>query len=422
MLVEILSYLHNTTTLLFGVYISAAFLGVKMSRKNTLMLLLFTLVSGAFYVLTYVLFGEKLTEQLYPLIVHLPLVIFLTAFYEYKFSLSCLSVLTAYLCCQASNWLGLAALNITNSQAVYYSVRIIATVIVFVLLIRYVSAATAGLLKKPTKSILILGLMPFVYYVFDYVTGVYTALLYSGIESVVEFLGFMICIFYILFIFLYFREYEEKTEAEQKSRMMKLHQQQVQKEIYTMRRSEHTVSILRHDMRHFLLTISAFIENGNDKKALDYINDVIKITDSTVNRRYCPNNTLNMILASYEEIMTENHIDFRCNINIPKTLPFSDVDITSILSNALENAVHAVLGLPQEERIIELSITEKSGKILISLSNSYAEMPVLEDGYPIAESRDHGFGTQSIRYTAEKLHGNCRFSLTDERFVLQVVL
>ena len=73
MLVEILSYLHNATTLLFGVYISAAFLGVKMSRKNTLMLLLFTLVSGAFYVLTYVLFGEKLTEQLYPLIVHLPL-------------------------------------------------------------------------------------------------------------------------------------------------------------------------------------------------------------------------------------------------------------------------------------------------------------------------------------------------------------
>ena len=57
--------------------------------------------------------------------------------------------------------------------------------------------------------------MPFVYYVFDYVTGVYTALLYSGIESVVEFLGFMICIFYILFIFLYFREYEEKTEAEE---------------------------------------------------------------------------------------------------------------------------------------------------------------------------------------------------------------
>ena len=93
-----------------------------------------------------------------------------------------------------------------------------------------------------------------------------------------------------------------------------------------------------------------------------------------------------------------------------------------VLINALENAVHAVLGLPQEERIIELSITEKSGKILISLSNSYAEMPVLEDGYPIAESRDHGFGTQSIRYTAEKLQGNCRFSLTDERFVLQVVL
>ena len=41
MLLNVLSFLHNATTLLFGVYISAAFLGVKMNRKNIFSLLSF---------------------------------------------------------------------------------------------------------------------------------------------------------------------------------------------------------------------------------------------------------------------------------------------------------------------------------------------------------------------------------------------
>lgn len=41
MLESILAVLHNATTLLFGVYISAAFLGVRMNRHNVFTLLIF---------------------------------------------------------------------------------------------------------------------------------------------------------------------------------------------------------------------------------------------------------------------------------------------------------------------------------------------------------------------------------------------
>lgn len=46
MLVNILSLIHNTTTLLFGVYASAAFLGIRMNRKNILSLLTFSCITG----------------------------------------------------------------------------------------------------------------------------------------------------------------------------------------------------------------------------------------------------------------------------------------------------------------------------------------------------------------------------------------
>lgn len=65
MLVNILSLIHNTTTLLFGVYASAAFLGIRMNRKNILALLTFSCITGVFYVLSFVLHGTSFTEQVY---------------------------------------------------------------------------------------------------------------------------------------------------------------------------------------------------------------------------------------------------------------------------------------------------------------------------------------------------------------------
>lgn len=93
------------------------------------------------------------------------------------------------------------------------------TVIVFVLLIHYVSDVTSQLLQKNAKSLAILGFMPFVYYIFDYVTSIYTSLLYSGLEIVGEFLGFVLCITYLMFLFLYFKEYETSKEIEQQNQL-----------------------------------------------------------------------------------------------------------------------------------------------------------------------------------------------------------
>lgn len=97
------------------------------------------------------------------------------------------------------------------------------------------------------------------------------------------------------------------------------------------------------------------------------------------------------------------------------------MDLTAILSNALENAIHAVKKLPPEKRYIELDLRMKENKLLISIKNTFAEAPELRDGLPVARGRPR-LCSQSIRYVAEKLHGNCQFSVVDDRFVLRVVL
>lgn len=130
---------------------------------------------------------------------------------------------------------------------------------------------------------------------------------------------------------------------------------------------ERAVSILRHDMRHFLLSISSYIENNENEKALDYINEVIHTSDKTALQRYCKNNIVNLILSSHEGEMKKKQITFQYTIQIPEKLRISDVDLTALLSNGLENAIHAVSDLPMPKRIIRLDMHMNHDKLLISL-------------------------------------------------------
>lgn len=420
MLENIFWFLHNATTLLFGVYISASFLGIKMTKKNIFSLLLFSCATGALYILSFILFKGGGTEKIYPFIIHIPLIFFLSFKYKYKFSLCSLSVLMAYLCCQISNWAGIVALNISGKMWICYLARCIITAVTFIFLIRHVSQATSQLLTKPTSSIIIFGILPLVYYIFDYVSSVYTTLLYSGKEIVVEFMGFVLCISYIIFIFLYFKQYEEKREAEQLNTLIEMKRKQSEKDIEIIRRSENTIRILRHDIRHFLMNISSLIENGENDKAIKYIGDVVSYADNTAVKKYCGNELVNLIISSFEEEIKKNGIEFKYRFEIPEFLPISEIDLSSILSNAIENAVNAARDA--DVKLIDIYMSKTNGKLLISVKNTFLKAPEMVNGIPTASKEGHGYGTQSIRYTTEKLKGNCHFTVSGNLFVLQIII
>lgn len=94
MILGILQLTHNVTTLLFGVYISAAFLGIVMKRSNILRLLGFSCATGLLYLGVFLFLGEAMTRELYPLIVHLPLILLLVLYYKYRPLVAAISVLT----------------------------------------------------------------------------------------------------------------------------------------------------------------------------------------------------------------------------------------------------------------------------------------------------------------------------------------
>lgn len=419
MINTILEAIRYTLTLLFGIFVSTLFLDIKINKKNILIIFGFFYIDLALQAIFY--FSKNISSviSLYPLITHLPLFLFFILIFKKRIFPTLIAIASAYLCCQISNWTTIFVSSFINGTAdIIYSLSLFLS---FGFIVKFVYLPISQLLKKQSSELISFGIVPIFYYIFDYVSTVYTQLLYVGNRITVEFTPFLLCICYFVFCTVYFKQYEEKQHIETNNKLMYMKQTQVEKEMTLMEENEKKIVLIRHDMRHFLNNILNDLENNQNEHAIDYIHTLFDSLDQTVRKQYCLNNTINMIIASYENRIQEENIDFHYQLSVPKKSAISDIDLTSILSNALENALKAVL-LLKDYRFIQLTIEEKCGKLLISVENNYLNEPIFVDGIPISKEKNHGFGSQSIVYTVDKLNGNCQFSVNNHRFILRIVI
>lgn len=109
---------------------------------------------------------------------------------------------------------------------------------------------------------------------------------------------------------------------------------------------------------------------------------------------------------------------------VPHFIPVAETDLCVLLSNALENALHACQRLRQtgEPCDIELVVYEKSGKFFLQVTNTCPPGVTFEKGLPVTREPGHGIGVRSICSIAERYNGMYSFSEKDGRFVLRVSL
>lgn len=383
--------IHHATTLLFGVFASAALCGVEINRRHALELVLVGAVTGCAFGLANAVGGELFARQVYPLVVHLPLVIYLCARYRLSPLLAVLGITSAYLSCQFSNWMGIAAFAATDSQIAYYLARIATTLAVFAVLLHWA-------------------------------TNVYTTLFHSGSVVTVEFLAFALCAFYLMFLAVYLREYEEKETAERERWMLETRDSAAIKELEAWRQSGRELSILRHDMRHFLRGLAALIEEGHTDEALKRIDELCEAGDRTAVRRFCANETVNIALSSFNSDINRNGITANLRAAVPETIHVGDADLFSVLSNALENAITAASAAPQGKRFVDFDLRLEDGQLLLLVSNTFDRAPRMVDGMPVTRHAGHGFGTRSIKLAVERMNGNCQFRINGDRFELRAVM
>lgn len=420
MIGTILSYTHYSILFIFGIVLSFKFSGISFNKKNSIPILLLMIGSGFLQVYFSYSFSEEVVWWVYPFIAHLPILLVLCLYLKKRFTTSIAAITSAYLCCQPANWFGEMALYLSNEPIVVTIIEIIVLVSSGLVFNKF-SDSIAELYNKKTKDIIIFGIVPIVYYIYDYSMAIYTNYWLINNRVVIEFLPLFICIIYFVFCLVYYKQYESQADAQRNEQIMKVILSQQNKENQANKANEQKIRLLRHDLRLLLNNLVVSIENNDKDTSLKLISSYIDEIDSTTVKKYCSNDIINYVFSSYAEKCQKHHILFDVKINVDE-ITINELLLSSLLSNILDNAINAQLAMPQSQRKIYAMIKYSNEKMLLSVRNPYSKEPIFVGDIPVSSSKGHGFGTQSIQYFTKRLGGNCQFTVKDNFFIVRVVI
>lgn len=409
--------------LLFGIAVSVCFSGVERSKKNIA-------ITGAFYlfalliqIVCWQMSGLEQTKALYPLIVHLPLVIFLIVFLKRSCLVSLSSVFAAYLCCQIPKWFASTGETIFQTQLAYHLSYIPAMALCYFCLRKYVAAPVSRVMAQSKKSCLLFGTVPLLYYIFDYVSTIYTDWLYSGSKVAVQFIPSVVSMFYFVFVLIYYAETQKEKAAQWERNWIASQLKEAKAEFDTLSRMQEQTRQYRHDMRHHFTLLQSLAVNGEVEKIIGYLQTAESDLEAFTPVRYCENETVNLLLSSFDTIAEQADVVLSVEAGVPEVLPISGTELCSLLSNSLENAIAAASAVPiAEKRIVSVRITVYKEKLLLSVENPYVGEVSLLEGLPQASQEGHGYGTRSISAIAELHGGQALFSASDAIFSLKVMI
>ena len=421
MLETALYYVHSALLLITGAFVSCSLARIRFAKENLMTGTWFILISGVAQLLVLHLFGEQIVWKLQPVIVQIPLCLLFIFKYKRSFATSVACVASAYMCCQPANWFGLVALTLSESIILYLIVEIITLIGFSCLLVFMFAPVLSKIFDKNDFSTIIFGIIPIIYYIFDYLVSPKVDAIPAYGRAIFEFMPFFICVIYLVLSSIYYTEYEKNVHSAMKNQIIDIASEQQKKEIELIKDKTHEIQILRHDLRFFLNNLAHRIQTDDKETALKMISEYVELIDVTSINRYCINDTINYILSSFATKCELHSVRFETDIEITE-FHHDELEFSSILSNALDNALNAVKESPVDLRIIKVMLKSSEGKTLLSISNPYSKQPVFVDGLPVTDRKGHGYGTQSICYLTEKLNGNYQFIAHDGWFVLRIIL
>lgn len=163
---------------------------------------------------------------------------------------------------------------------------------------------------------------------------------------------------------------------------------------------------MKHDFKNHMLIVGELLRKEKYQDAASYISKLDKISESSELKFHTGCLILDIILT--EKL---SGISDKVRINCGAVPEIDETDICTIFANAVDNAVHAVSRLPDDEKFIEISTKKRGDMFFIEIVNSY-------DGEPF----ENGTGIENMICAAEKYKGTAKIITSGKRFVLKMIL
>lgn len=236
---------------------------------------------------------------------------------------------------------------------------------------------------------------------------------------------FLICIsigFCILNFGLYylFSRLADSRRIEHENQLMK-QQSKLQLQAYQELSEQYNNSLrIVHDMRKHIRSLDALIENSSDKAS-----DYQQMLYDELNRFYPNFQNDNQMLAVIvnNEINKAKRLGIDIQLNIEKIrLDFiSPIDMTTIFSNLLDNAIEACTEV-SENKSIKFSIIQQMNFITVNIRNPYSRIDQHGDTLRSTKEGHFGIGLENVRKALETYGGKLNIKTADGIFAVTVII
>ena len=190
-----------------------------------------------------------------------------------------------------------------------------------------------------------------------------------------------------------------------------------------MKDSQLKIRKLYHDMNNHIMCIKNLYEGCREVDI--YINDIKSELNTWRSIISTGNIILDIIVNDKNKICIENNVNFEVDINFSKCNFIDMIDICSIFSNLIDNAIEASLKIDDKNRYIKLKGDIVNNFFVLKCENNKLNKINLDKKAIITDKKDkftHGIGIKSIESSVKKYNGEMSINFTEDKFKVLIYI
>jgi signal transduction histidine kinase len=420
-----LNIADDLVMLLMAVIFQYVLLVKRFSRKKTLVIMIAG-VSVVFMLNIFpILTNYNLFRRLYPFTVNLPVFLIFIYLYKHRGFRVLFNLLTTVFLCYLSSISGyFFAIAFGRSMIYLIAGRMLSFPLLLLFVLKVFRPLYMMMLDNMKTGWGLLCVIPILscslmYTLFYYSINVRE--LPKIIIPICITVAFTLIIYGVICVF--FRQMQEKFAMENEQQLLKIQVTALQNQADAVLEMNEKTRILRHDARHYLHNFEALLKSGKTETAQNFIDRFEDMLEQSAIPKYCENHTINAILAYYLENAKNEGIDIDTRLDIPENLPIDEMELSTVLANAIENARHACAKMPRNAKKTLEILSVSSPHFVFEITNSYCgEVLFDKNGLPLSEKAEHGIGTQSIDAFVKKYNAILDYQAENDIFRLRMLL
>lgn len=178
-----------------------------------------------------------------------------------------------------------------------------------------------------------------------------------------------------------------------------------------------------HDVKKHISSLEGLINTNKADEAERYKDLLNNELNKLMPRFECDSSILTVVINNKLEAADTMKVDFRVDAEFTQIDFISNLDITAIFSNLLDNAFEACAELPTDKRHVWLSITRHNYFVFIYVENNFSRVAPDNEKYFRSTKKDHqGIGLSNIRSACEKYHGSFNAHTENDMFITEILI